>query len=583
MKWKIGWGLSNLCNMKCSFCYSKKVRQEPDYEFNIQKGLEFVLRNKDRIDSINFGTGEPTLCPEMFMICDRIKKEAPEISIGITTNGTLAEAVKDPAKMDIFERCVDDVDVSMDYGDKENQDRSRGFPGAYERALRTLGLCKIKNKNVTVVNALHKDNCFTENLDALVRIARIFGASFRVNIYRPTVNFDLALSYDDMKKAFLHLVRNYGIESVADPLIASLIGVPCPDGDPVGKSSFRILPNGFITPSTYLIDKEWQSIRIDEIDNIDSLHDYEQFKRITNQKIPEMCRDCIHRTDCRGGVIDRRWLWNKSLGKKDPYCPYENGDDSDWKEECGTIMLPKIKKSFVHDGYLTTLIFSSDINPQALTVWDRIYSNLDNDYQDTRPAEIAVRLNEYLPCGAKIADLGSGLGRNGLYLLGHGKEVIFIDNSKTACDAVLKSCLEKKVFSGYHIKDVSIEEYLKKEQSSSLDGILASHVISHGTPKEISEIIGNIFRVLKKEAFFAVTLPSAEDLRLKKQVQKNGPVSEKDNTFFFALEEGPEKGIVHSFYTESALRKLFEKFSILDFEEKKDAKGNAHWNIIIQK
>ena len=69
-KWKIGWGISNLCNMRCGFCYSRKARQEPDFHDNIREGLRLIRENKDQIESINFGTGEPALVPEMFDLCE---------------------------------------------------------------------------------------------------------------------------------------------------------------------------------------------------------------------------------------------------------------------------------------------------------------------------------------------------------------------------------------------------------------------------------------------------------------------------------------------------------------------------------
>lgn len=80
LKWKIGWGLSNRCNMACKFCYSRKVRREQkNFDNIIQTGVNFVERNKHRIDSINFGTGEPTVEPAFFSFCDQLKKAAPNV------------------------------------------------------------------------------------------------------------------------------------------------------------------------------------------------------------------------------------------------------------------------------------------------------------------------------------------------------------------------------------------------------------------------------------------------------------------------------------------------------------------------
>ena len=58
MKYNIGWGLTNVCNMKCKFCYSKKVRVESESELTINEWKKFINENYMYIDSINYGTGE---------------------------------------------------------------------------------------------------------------------------------------------------------------------------------------------------------------------------------------------------------------------------------------------------------------------------------------------------------------------------------------------------------------------------------------------------------------------------------------------------------------------------------------------
>jgi len=50
IKWKIGWGLSNKCNMACKFCYSRKVRREQkNFDNVIQTGIDFVKKNRNKI------------------------------------------------------------------------------------------------------------------------------------------------------------------------------------------------------------------------------------------------------------------------------------------------------------------------------------------------------------------------------------------------------------------------------------------------------------------------------------------------------------------------------------------------------
>ena len=586
-KWKIGWGVSNRCNMHCRFCYSSNARKEPDYENNIREGLRFILQNKDRIDSINFGTGEPTLEPELFSLCDAIRREAPGISIGITTNGTLSEAVNDPYKLEVFIRCIDDVDISLDYGDPARQDKSRNYKGAFRMAVRSLELCQKHGKNASIVNAMHRYNGTVQNLDALMRLARIFGSSLRINIYRPTVGFDFALDSRQLKELLLHLVKHYKIESLADPLFASLFRVPCPAGDPVAKSSFRILPNGYISPSTYLLDKEWQTCRIDEIDEIDALHQYEGFTRILDAPLPDDCGSCALRDTCLGGVIDRRWLWYKDLKERDPYCPLRSGDDTDWTALTGEPVLSKEKKSFVHDGYLPTLIFHPALNERQAGRWDAIYAHSIEEYGSMEPEPEMAELRLLLPSGAKVLDLGSGLGRNGLYFLRDGYDVTFADSSKTANDHLLRTILEEMPTALYRVLDADAAYVLASLEEGSADAVLAIHVVSHGTPEKIRhDYADGLHRVLKSGGLAAVTLPSLRDGRCSRHLEAgSGGLQDPEagsGIVSFPLTDGPEKGIVHTFYSKEAVLALFGSFEILKTEERFSGE-NAHWHLLMRK
>lgn len=572
MKWKIGWGISNRCNMHCKFCYSKEVRKEANFEENIERGIQFIIENQENIDSINFGTGEPTIEPEFFECCDRIRRQAPHITIGLTTNGSLAKQVEDPHKLEIFLRCIDDVDVSLDYGDRERQDESRSFPGAFDNAIASLKLCQKYRKNASVVNALHKYNCTTDNIDALMRIARLYDASLRINIYRPTVGFDFALSYEQLKEAYIHMVKKYEIESIADPLFASLIGAPNPDGDPVGRSSFRILPNGFITPSTYLVDEQWRVMRLDQVKDINSLSDMPGFKNITESALPEKCRGCRYENSCQGGVIDRRWLWYHDLSERDPYCPFENEDEEDWLSKTKAPIFSREKKSFVHDGYLPTLIFHPKVNEREWNEWDRIYQDSAAFFDSQQPDEWVKKAADLLKGkGKRAVDLGAGMGRNGRYILEQGNQVTFVESSCMVNDVLMKKLLESGM-NGYEIIEKDIRDYLACANKNDADLIVAMHVLSHGSKEEIqTQYIDAIYELLKPHGIFVATLPSTKDVRCE------GKFGE---TITYALTEGPEKGIVHSFFSREAVCDILKEFEDVELEELTDEKGNAHWFII---
>lgn len=578
MKWKIGWGLSNRCNMACKFCYSRKVRREQkNFDNIIQAGVNFVKHNKEKIDSINFGTGEPTVEPAFFKFCSQLKEAAPDVMIGVTTNGNLARAVKDnPFNMEVFINCIEDVDVSLDYGNATQQDESRNYEGAFQGVIDTLKLCKKYNKNTTIVSVMHKYNCSIENFESMIRIARLYDASFRINVLRPTVDFDFALPYADLKRNFVHLMYSYEVESIADPLLAALVGAECPVGDPTAKSSFRILPNGFVTPSTYLLDSNWLAIRIDEVEDIDSLHNADCFQQIKSVKTPQFCNNCPLEKQCKGGVFDRRWLWYHDFSEHDPYCPLRYEDTLDWSTLSGTPIYSQERKSFVHDGYLPTLIFNPSINERALSTWDLIYKNNANDYSSSIPEDIVTCANKYLKKdNNSVLDLGSGLGRNGLYYLSHNNDVTFVENSRIANDLLLYHLFKNGIYNHYSIIEHDISDYLGSESSDRFDLIMAMHIISHGSYETIRNIfISNIYRLLSSDGVACITLPSITDVRCPNHDRK---------VVEYALEIGPEEGIMHTFLSEIAIRESLEQFEILHLSEEKNDKGNSHWNVIIRK
>lgn len=576
MKWKIGWGLSNRCNMACRFCYSRKVRSEQvNFDNIFDCGVEFVKKNKDRIDSINFGTGEPTIEPMFFKFCRALKTVAPDVLLGITTNGNLAKAVQDYGNLEVFVECIDDVDVSLDYGTPFEQDESRNSKNAFEGVIETLKLCKKYNKNATVVSVLHKNNCRIENFEMMIRIARIYNASFRINILRPTVDFDFVLPYHELKKVFKYIIYKYKIESIADPLLASLIGVECKEGDPTARSSFRILPNACITPSTYLLDNNWQALRLDELHNIDELSETECFKKIKTVQIPKKCNNCRLKESCRGGVFDRRWLWYHDFDEIDPYCPTRFNEDTSWESKDVTPVYSPERKSFVHDGYLPTLIFNPSINERALSKWDHIYINAFEQYNSQAIDPYVASHSYHISLhNADILDLGCGIGRNGINFL-KNNHVTFVDSSQIAIDILTEQLFENKYYRNYTIVLQDISEYLLTNIHEVFDFVIAMHILSHGSIEEIQSLfINRIYKLMKKNGIIVLTLPSTND----KRFQEGNPEGKRS----FALNYGAEAGIVHSFFDQDDIKDLLNDFSIIDLQE--DINDvTAHWKITAKK
>lgn len=353
-KWKVGWGITARCNMSCSFCYSRALRGSPT-ELPLESLLAFVGRNHAFIDSINYGTGENTLSRDWYSVVKEVNRDYPGIPQALTTNGYLSPALSGRSDRARILESLSEVDVSLDFHDPQMHNRARGVSDAFRWVTETVAMCRSAEIATTIVMTGTNDTLAVDHLSRLLEIASRHGCYFRINIYRP-VGGSLAetAAYSVVKQAVAWMVRNAKVVSLCDPLISPIVlGFACLDG--AGHSSLRILPDGTITPSTYLVTKEWHKAHITTVDLSDPGLPQQLLSDGAGSLVPDECHRCPHGASCRGGAIDRRFLWYSALRVPDPYCPYRNGDDaSTWRPERPPVF---VNGPTVHDGYLPTMIF----------------------------------------------------------------------------------------------------------------------------------------------------------------------------------------------------------------------------------
>jgi len=352
VKWSVGAGFTSQCNMACPFCYSRAKRSSAQQPLQVWK--DFFSRYHDRIESVNYGTGENTLCGEWFELISFVRERFPGISQALTTNGHLAEAVADRGRGRAFHESIDEVDVSLDYADARRHDLQRGCPGAFRMALRTLELCH--DRKVTIVMVGLEETLALPNLEALFLLARRSGAYVRINLYRPALHSSCSPpSYGAVTRALDWIVTHHRVVSISDPLFASLYGLGNgKSADPSGTRSLRILSDGSVTPCTYLVSPEWYAGSIDEEGILEKLPETRPFRALTAATLPAGCGECSLAGSCRGGAYDRRILFYGTLEARDPYCPR--------REPRGIEPGPRScmvagEGPSIHAGYLPTMIF----------------------------------------------------------------------------------------------------------------------------------------------------------------------------------------------------------------------------------
>lgn len=356
-KYNIGWGITNSCNMNCRFCYSKETRHITN-DITINDWIKFIDENHDHIDSINYGTGENTISDDFFKFILYVREKYPTIVQSLTSNGYLYERVSKNSKLyEIYKKCIDEVDVSLDFAIEEKHNYFRGQPKAYKWAINTLKMLKKDKKVSTIVFVGFEDTLTQENIDGLFKIAKKYDSLIRLNIYRPVsakeeINKKFILSYKTLINALEYINKKYKIVTLSDVLLGNIYTRKCDIKESTGVDSIRILPDGSICPSTYLITEDFRTKYNIKQKNVLSKIKFESF---IYAPIPKKCFDCEIKDKCRGGVYDRRMLWYKTLDARDPYCPFENSDNLD-KEQFKTT---KKKRVSVHDGYLPTMFFKN--------------------------------------------------------------------------------------------------------------------------------------------------------------------------------------------------------------------------------
>ncbi len=358
-KWSVGWGPIVDCNMKCKFCYSKKVRSESIPEqLLLEDWKNFIDINYNHISAINYGTGENTISDEWFELIDYISSKY-KIEQALTTNGYISQRIKENSRYEeIFLKSINEVDVSLDFGISHKHNEFRGQSNAYDWVMDTLSYCNKQRIETTIVFIGTKDTLMKNNLKLLFEIAKKYNCKLRMNIYRPTslspdLSNEFIASYNDIVNALKYISENYKVLSISDSLFASILVEEVEVSDPSGTESIRILGDGSITPSTYLVTDNFRIMNIKDSVSLETLSSMEE---VISRTIPVECNSCKYKERCRGGVYDRRYLWYETFDQRDPYCPYRhNHIEPDFKIKLHN----DVNFKSIHEGYLPTMFFSN--------------------------------------------------------------------------------------------------------------------------------------------------------------------------------------------------------------------------------
>src|SRR5690348_17096140 len=200
----LGLGLTNECNLACSFCY-----RDPNRVDRLTLNQVKQVMNSLPVQSVNLGTGENGMHPEFLPILDFLRTQP--IKLTITSNG-YSIAVLDDEHL----RAFHDVEFSLDYPTEAEQDRQRGIGNwqlIHEQAARCRGL----GVPVTIVAVMMKTNYL--QLADVARVAKRFAAPLRVNVYQSVRTDTFALTYEEYWAGFRRLFAETDVIAIGEPVV----------------------------------------------------------------------------------------------------------------------------------------------------------------------------------------------------------------------------------------------------------------------------------------------------------------------------------------------------------------------------
>lgn len=303
----LGLGLTNECNLACSFCY-----RDPDRIDRLSFDQVQALMESIPVRSVNLGTGENGMHPEFLSIVDFLRSRP--IKLTITSNGHSIALLDDE-----HVRSFHDVEFSLDYPNEQEQDAQRGV-GNWKLIHEQAERCRNLGVPVTITAVAMKPNYL--RLAEVARVARNFGAPLRVNVYQSVRTDAYALTYEEYWECFRQLFAQTEVIAIGEPLVRALAGLPPFEEEcGCGVTTIRVTPRGTTQPCVYWPDTGQPISRLFE--SGEAILATPSF--VASRMVPEVCAPCEFRDTCGGGCAGRRKI-RGAVGEPDPYCPIIRGE-----------------------------------------------------------------------------------------------------------------------------------------------------------------------------------------------------------------------------------------------------------------
>ncbi|HEV3254966.1 MAG TPA: radical SAM protein [Candidatus Acidoferrales bacterium] len=300
----LGLGLTNECNLACSFCYRDPARTDRLSLEQVRSVMESLP-----IRSVNLGTGENGMHPQFREILAYLRNLP--VKLTITSNGHSAAVLTDDEL-----RAFHDIEFSLDYPTEPEQDTQRGrgnWALIHDQAARCVRL----GIPVTFIAVMMKSNYL--RLAEVARVVKHYQAPLRVNVYQAVRSDLYSLSYEEYWQGFRALFAETDVIAIGEPLVRAMAGLPPRTGG-CGVSTVRVTPRATTQPCVY-----WPGAG-EPLALLVSLRSgvVETSPFVEARTAPEACRSCVYLESCYGGCAGRRRI-QSALDQPDFYCPVVRG------------------------------------------------------------------------------------------------------------------------------------------------------------------------------------------------------------------------------------------------------------------
>jgi radical SAM protein with 4Fe4S-binding SPASM domain len=324
-RFALGLGLTNECNLACSFCYRDPTRLD-----RLSREQVRAVMKSLPVRSVNLGTGENGMHPDFAALVNYLRSEP--IKLTITSNGYSIEALDD-AEVTAFH----DIEFSLDYPTEGEQDRQRG-PGNWGLIHKQAARCRDLGVSVTFIAVMMRSNF--DRLAKIAEIVKAYDAPLRINVYQSVRSEAFALTYDEYWQGFEALFARTDAIAIGEPLVRAMAGLPVGRGG-CGVATVRVTPRATVQPCVY-----WPGggapldLLLDLGPDITNTVPFAEARGV-----PSACRNCGYVETCGGGCAGRRRLLH-ALDEPDPYCPVVRGGGRKLKVQMATSReLPKLESA----------------------------------------------------------------------------------------------------------------------------------------------------------------------------------------------------------------------------------------------